>query len=155
MNAPFKVEEKRIGAHTYKVTQLDAVTGRRTFFRLTKAAGPAMARLYTGGKPLDERISTALQELLQNLTEADVDHFCDTFAAVTEVSGGQYSKAAPQLDSVFITHFAGDYMAMVQWLGFCVQINFRSFFEQAALGLANLAASASTSPTAPTGSSGD
>ena len=35
----------------------------------------------------------------------------------------------PRLDGVFDEHFAGRYMEMVQWLAFCVQVNFQGFFK--------------------------
>ncbi len=139
----------RIGAHSYKVTQLDAVVGRRVFTRLFKIAGPALAKLENG---IDEKaLGAALTELVTRLEPADVDHFCDTFAEVTEVSGGKYTKAAPQLDTVFSVHFAANYLEMFQWLAFCLQVNFSSFF----VGIGQLfgqlaaarAASSSISPT--------
>lgn len=141
MSSPFKVETLRIGAHAYKVTQLDAVTGRRAFARLVKLIGPAMAKLKDGEE------EAALVDLLSRIEESDLDYFCDTFSPVTEVSGGQYSKAAPQLDTVFLTHFAGEYLAMTQWLVFCIKVNFRSFFAGADQAMGAMAGSASTSPT--------
>lgn len=140
----FKVESKRIGVHDYKVTQLDAVTGRRVFTRLVKLIGPSLAKLEGGG---EAKLGAALAELLGQLDEQSVDYFCDTFGAVTEVSGGQYGKAAPQLDTVFVTHFAGEYLAMTQWLIFCMKVNFSSFFAGAGLLVGQLAASGSSSPT--------
>lgn len=148
---PFKVESKQIGKFAYKATQLDAVTGRRAFHRLVRAIGPAWAAMTHGG---EERYEKALTKLLQDMSEADLDFFCDTFAAVTEVSGGSYGKRAPQLDTVFLTHFAGEYFDMVQWLVFCMKLNFASFFAGAAALLASKAPSDSTSPTEQTGSSG-
>lgn len=149
----FKVESKRIGAHDYKVTQLNAVTGRRVFTRLFKLVGPAMAK--TEGRKGDDALAAAMTGLLEHLSEDDVDYFCDVFSAVTSVSGGAYSKAAPQLADVFLSHFAGEYLAMMQWLAFCMQVNFRSFFAGAGRAIGQLVASDSSSPTVSTGGSGD
>lgn len=143
----FKQESKRIGAHDYKVTQLDAVKGRRAFVRLAKFVGPAMVKLEGSGTP-DERVGQAIVAFLADLSEADLDYFCDTFAAVTEVSAGKYGAAAPQLDSVFSVHFAGDYLSMTQWLVFCFKLNFSSFFAGAGALVAQVGASDSSSPPA-------
>lgn len=139
----FKVESQRIGVHTYKVTQLDAITGRRAFTRLLKLIGPAMSKLDGMG---ESSLARAMAELVGHLEEGDVDYFCDTFSAVTEVSGGKYAKAAPQLDTVFLSHFAGEYLEMTQWLVFCMKVNFASFFAGAGQALGNQAPSDSSSP---------
>lgn len=160
MSVTFEQKTTRIGAHAYKVTQLDAVTGRRAFTKLFKIAGPALAKIENG---IDETsLGGALTELVTRLEPADVDYFCDVFAAVTEVSGGRYTKEAPQLDDVFALHFASNYLEMFQWLAFCLQVNFSSFFVGIGQLIAKLvadrkakAASNSTSPTASTGGSGD
>jgi hypothetical protein len=151
--AAFKQESARIGAHTYKVTQLDALKGRRAFTRLAKLLGPAFAQLQGEGTD-DEKVARALTSLVDRMSEDDVDFFCDAFAELTEVSGGAYKKAAPQLDTVFATHFAGNYLEMTRWLIFAMKVNFSSFFGGAG-ALLGQAASASTSPTTSTGSSGD
>lgn len=143
----------RIGVHQYKVTELDAVLGRRVFVRLLKIAGPALAKLEGG---LDEgALASALTDLLTRLEPSDFDYFCDTFASVTEVSGGKYSKTSPQLDDVFSLHFASNYLDMFAWLAFCLKLNFASFFSGAAQLLGQLAASRSASPKESTGGSGD
>lgn len=151
----FEQKSTRIGAYSYKVTQLDAVTGRRAFTRLFKIAGPAMAQLENGMN--EKALGGALTELVTRLESADIDYFCDTFAEVTEVSGGKYTKASPQLNEVFSVHFASSYLEMFQWLVFCMQVNFSSFFVGVGQLLAGLAArkSDSTSPTPSTGGSGD
>ncbi|MBS2020454.1 MAG: hypothetical protein JST00_46785 [Deltaproteobacteria bacterium] len=142
-----KQEEKIIGGYRYKVTQLDAVKGRRAFMRLMKVVGPAYSKGATSG------IEGALEDLVSRLSEDDVDHFCDVFAKTTQVSGGDLTEGRePFLRDIFMFHFAGRYLEMVQWLVFCCEVNFASFFAQAASLLAAPAAaakaeSASTSPS--------
>lgn len=118
----FKQDTKRIGAFSYKVTQLDAVTGRRAFTRMLKVVGPAFAKL-------DDGVGPAFTELVQRLDEDDVDHFCELFAKITEVSGGDLATGAePYLSTIFGVHFAGRYLELTQWLVFCFEVNFASFF---------------------------
>lgn len=117
----FKTEEKVIGAYTYKVTQLDAITGRRAFTRMMKVVGPAL-----GGS------SEGLETFFSSLAEDDMDHFCNLFAKMTTVSGGDLREGAePQLSDVFMYHFAGRYLEMVEWLVFAFKVNFASFFAGA------------------------
>lgn len=118
-----KTESKRIGRHTYAVTQLDAVAGREAFTRFLKLSGPVLAE---GLK--DE--AKGFAAIANSLTVEDMNFFCDLFAAQTAVTGGDFKpKQAPQLDSIFATHFADNYFEMVGWLIFSFQVNFRSFFR--------------------------
>lgn len=150
--AAFKQESKLIGQHTYKVTQLDALKGRRAFTRLVKLLGPAFASMGDGDD--DAKVARGISALVDRMSEDDVDYFCDVFAELTEVSGGSYKKASPQLDTVFATHFAGNYFELTQWLIFAMKVNFSSFFGGAGALLGQVA-SASSSLTTSTGSSGD
>ena len=136
----FKTEEKRIGEFTYRVTQLDAITGRGAFTRLMKVGGPAIAKL-------DEGVGAAFGELCTRLEVEDVHYFCDLFAKQTEVV--QPDGKAPQLSDIFLFHFAGRYLEMMQWLTFAMKANFGSFFGGAGalVAQARAAASASSSPT--------
>lgn len=110
-----------IGPHTYTVTQLDALKGRKAFVKLVHCLGPA----FSSTTPQE-----VISNLLANLREEDMEHFCDLFAGVTSVTGGEYADREPQLGTktVFGTHFAGNYLAMFEWLVFCVTSNFGSFF---------------------------
>ena len=98
--------------------------------------GPASAAAEKG----DE---AALAAILSSLNESDVTYLCDVFASVTAVTGGKYGEKQPQLDSVFATHFAGNYGEMIGWLVFCVKVNFSSFFDGARDLLGTPAGSAS------------
>lgn len=133
----FKTEERTIDGYVYKVTQLDALRGRKTLVRLMKVGGD-------------------LEKLPDRMTEADVDWICDLFAKQTVVSGGDLQEGAePVLEKIFATHFAGRYGSMVKWLAFCFAVNFRDFF--AGMGEAvktAVAANASISPKEPIGGSG-
>lgn len=117
-----KTETKTIGQHSYTVTQLDAVRGRKLATRIARVFGPAL-------DGISKDAAAAIGAALKGLSEEDVDYVCDTFAASSTVTGGQYGARAPSLESVFSVHFAGNYGEMLAWLAFCFQINFASFLE--------------------------
>lgn len=152
----FKTESKRLGSHIYTVTQLNAVTGRRALLRLSKILGPAFTEGLRGGQ------AASYSAIASNLTENDLDYFCDLLSAQTSVRGGEYAEAAePQLDKVFAEHFADNYFELLEWLSFALEVNFSSFFRglatklSAAIKQAKESATSSTSPSTSTGSTGD
>lgn len=136
---------KQIGEHTYEVTQLDAVRGRRVFVRFAKLMMPALSEASAAASEAKQgaagevqgvaagRFLKALERVADAVTEEDVEFFCEHFAPSTAVRGGQYGSKAPQLESVFALHFAGEYLGMMEWLLFCFEVNFGSFFAR--LGL--------------------
>ncbi len=131
-------QSKKIGDFTYEVTQLGAITGSKVFVRLLRMIGPAFV-----GKNAD------LGRIFESLKEEDVQFLYDTFAPLTFIPG------VGQLDKSFDFHFVGRYMAMVQWLIFCLQVNYGDFLKGKDLGAVGAAmASLSSSPTNVTGQSG-
>lgn len=125
-----KPETKTIGDHSYTTTQLDAVRGRRVFMRLARIVGPAFAEM--GGSQDETGLARAFGVAIKNLSEDDLDYFCDVFADATTVTGGKYGAKAPLLKDVFSLHFAANYGDMTAWLVFCMKVNFGSFFGSAA-----------------------
>jgi len=117
-----KSETKTIGGYTYKVTALNAVDGRKVFVRMTKAVGPAIAAASDGNE------AAALGVLIDGLNEADLDFFCEKFAEVTEVWGGDYGDKGRTLKNVFMSHFSANYFEMCEWLAFAFEVNYSSFF---------------------------
>ncbi len=114
-----ETKSKAIGDNTYKVTQLGAGKGRKVLVRLLKVCGPAFALAASGDT------TEALGKLAADLDEETADYLCETFAARTEVelSNGK----SVDLASIMELHFAGNYGEMLEWLGFCVQLNYASF----------------------------
>lgn len=117
---------KVIGETEYEVTQLDAIRGRKVMVRLAKAFAPVLA----GGKSADGL--ARLGEALANISDDDVDFLCDTFAPSTSVisTDAQGRRVAPQLSKIFGLHFAGKYDELIQWLYFCLEVNFGSFVKR-------------------------
>lgn len=116
-----ETKEKDIQGTTYRVTQMDAVKGRKVVARLIKLLSGAAE----GG-------DSALAKVFAAITEDDMDYFCDVFAANTDVGyeGGKW----PNLKSIFGLHFAGKYGEMMEWLLFCVEVNFGNFLGAASQG---------------------
>jgi len=132
-----ETKSKKIGQYDYRVTQLDALSGRKLFIRLAKIAGPALGEFDT--KDAQKSIAAVLGKIAASLSDEDMDAFCDVLAKTTEVAGGEYNQRSPQLADVFALHFAGKYLEMFQWLAFALEVNFGDFFSRA-LGSGALAA---------------
>lgn len=122
-----KSDSKQIGNHTYTVTQFGAREGGRVFIRITRLLGPAIGGGAEGGA------AAMIGQLSTALDESDFDSLCDTFAAATMVTGGDYGAKQPQLKAVFDDHFAGRYDELLEWLLFAFEVNYGSFLG--ALGL--------------------
>ena len=154
-----KTEQTTIDGMTYEVTQMGAVKGRRVTLLLFRAIGPAMgevvsanllengAKLFLGfqaGK--DEAKAAVTDDLLatvgaalakgfatlaSSMRDEDLDALCEAFEETTQLvykSTGGAAVRAP-LKGQFDDHFAGRMVPMVQWLAFCVRVNFGNFFD--------------------------
>lgn len=137
-----KTETRVIDGCSYEVTQLGAISGSRVFIRVLKLLGP----LFAGGGKLD------LGRVFENLNETDFEYLCNAFKPVTMVTG------QGELQGIFDIHFTGRYLAMMQWLWFCLELNYGDFLKGSSLTGALKAvgptASASSSAATPTGSPG-
>jgi GTP-dependent phosphoenolpyruvate carboxykinase len=116
-----EAKTKVIGAHTYTVRTLGAITARGVFVRLVKTVGGALA----GGTA-----TGALVKVLESVSESDLAYFCDVFAAQTTVAAQGKAGATVQqpLASIFDLHFAGRMLDMFQWLKFSVESNYPDVF---------------------------
>ena len=123
------VQDRVIGGCTYRVRALGGLTGRSVGLRLFRLAGSAFS---AGTKDL----GAVFAKLAMSLGDDDLTYFCDVFATHTQIIKAGV-KAAPTLDmpGIFDLHFAGNYLDMVNWLRFCVEVNFGSVFS----GLASVA----------------
>jgi len=132
-----EVKSKTIKDCTYEVTQLGAIKVRSLLTRLARILG-------SGGGDMAKSLGL--------ITEEDMTYVCDAFAELTVVH--QPDGKAPYLKNCFDLHFAGKYDEMIQWLMFCLEINFGSFLDVKSLGdkaIAVQASSESSSPKAATG----
>lgn len=160
-------KERRIGATTYRITQLPAKRGRAMIVRLVRLLGPGagafvggVGRGGAGGRGFDTALGIGLGDAIidvaTRINDEDLGAICDEFATYTVVV--QSREIELQLSKVFDDHFAGKYDEMLEWLRACAEVNFTSFFGASSSAgglLARLMALASKlpSPTASTGTS--
>jgi hypothetical protein len=137
-----KSQTREIGERTYCVTTLGSEDGQRLFFKLAKLVGPSVAALlrqWAGsigedGKPkLDvDTVSAALGEFMTQLSYGDFQDFVQSFAKSTDVVDEKDTRVS-LAKLMKLGEFSGDYASFVKWLGFCLEVNFASFF--AGMGL--------------------
>lgn len=166
-----ETRDRTISGTAYRLTQLGALEGRTMLVRLVKLLGPGVGSFVGGAgrgalnpasgadSVLAMGAGEAIHELCARLDATELGQIMDVFAANTTVVISREQE--PRLSDVFDAHFAGRYDAMLQWLRWCLEVNFASFFGGAAGNgakggpLANLlrALSALQSPPASTGTS--
>lgn len=103
---------------------MGGIEGQDVLMRLTKSLGPVVAGAIaarTGSAGIRE-----LNHALRELPAEDLAYFTSTFAKYTEVVLGP--NKAPTLSDIFDDHFAGKYLELLNWLKFCVELNFEDFF---------------------------
>lgn len=122
-----------IGKYRYTITQLGATQGRRVYRRLLSLVGSAAESLETSNEGAALKM---IGKLVANLSDEDLDFFCDTFAPVTSVSGGEFGNKNPQLDAIFEEHFSGRMIEMTKWLLACFKCNFSDLFQVLGSGAA-------------------
>lgn len=129
-----ETKEKRIGATTYRITQLPAKRGRAMLVRFVRLVGPG-AGAFVGGLGRGKSgfdgaiglgIADAMHDLCTRINEDDLAALCDEFATYTTVV--QSRDVERRLADVFDDHFAGRYDEMISWFRACCEVNFASFF---------------------------
>lgn len=158
-----EVRERRIGSHTYRVTQFGAKQGRALFVRILKLAGPSLSAALSSiaqGKPgafeavIAVGLSQGFYEFAARITEDEVGSVLDDCAKHTVVVIGEKE---PRLSDIFDQHFAGRYDEMLSWAAFVLECNYGSFFVGSngagLLSRFRAVLSASPSPSTSTGTS--
>jgi hypothetical protein len=140
-----ETRERRIGATTYRVTQLPAKPGRAMLVRYIRLAGPG-AGAFVGGLSSSKAgtfdgsvgggIAEAIHDFTTRISDAELDAICDEFARYTIVVKSRDVEL--KLSDVFDDHFAAKYDEMWAWLRFCSEVNFASFFAVSSTGKAGL-----------------
>lgn len=145
-------ESREIDGVTFKVGLLNVANGREMQVRLLRTFGPALGELMDGG------FARALGSVADRLDTKDFTWLCDTLAARSSVVFPD-GRELPLKDAQEET-FAGHYDRMLSWIEFCLEVNYPGFFGKLRTGLDTLrqqkkAPSASKSPKASTGTSGE
>jgi hypothetical protein len=146
--------EKVIDGETYEIRMLDGVVGFRLYTRLLTCAGGALQALGKIDAEGDrtELAARAIGALLASLPQDLYEEARGLFADNTTVFKASGQK--PRLKNVFGLHFAGRYAHLTKWMVECFRVNFADFLDEGGplSSLIGLAAKASQSPTASTGS---
>lgn len=156
-------EDKQIGEHTFRVTQLTGIEGRKLFARLVRFVGPAIAGAVSSGRlksllDINLDVGSLMGQLADKFTDDELDFFCKKLGACTELVGdnGKTTKLDLNIQDVI---FAGHLFDMFKWMAFALEVQFSDFLSelkriQAAKSTAP-ASDASTSLPVLTGTSGE
>jgi hypothetical protein len=152
-----------IGDFNYTITQLGAKQGRVVLARVMRAvAGAAGDAATSAGTDGAEAALVGMAKLVESLSDADVDYFCDTFSKTTLVARESTPDKQVPLADQFDDHFAGRYGAMIKWLWAALETNYASFLGDLGLDTGALAKAAKAAmsksstpinPIAPSGAS--
>ena len=129
-----KSETREIGGRKFNVTQLGTGDGLRIFFKLGKLVGPSVGALIKQwqGKSIDKHaLGAALTELVEKLEWADFKELvalCAKSTAEIVTNDDGETRRIDLSKTIETVAFAGDYLSLMQWLGFCLELNFSSFF---------------------------
>lgn len=141
-----KSEDRVIGEHTYRVTQLPVSKGRRLLAQLFKVLGPSIGELAKDARPVADpslgslgrgTLADAVRAFADRLEPELLDVLSEQMAAQTQLvlnGGARVIPFAPELEF----HFAGRYDEMFQWIGFALEVNFGSFFHVLRDGVAQM-----------------
>lgn len=108
-----------IDGHKYKVVPLPAGRGMALLPVIGRVIGPALAEAQ------NRDYGAAAREFFKEATPEALAHVCKEFAETTscELDPGN-GKLAPLREN-FDLHFSGNYGAMLDWLTFCMKVNYR------------------------------
>lgn len=145
-----KTEAVVIDGCRYEITQLGAEAGRGLYKKFVTAIGPLL-REVVSGNALDE-LQTSIKDAtgdvpelaeqagmkalqlivplliraIESLPEPLFEELCQVFSESCEFVSGKATNNNDiqlSLSDHFDDHFAGDYVAMTQWLGHCIRVN--------------------------------
>ena len=127
-------ETKQVGRYEYKVTKFPTRKGLEVFEKLLEVVGEPLALFMrdggeeTGQEELDdaEALSKALGLFAKNVQGGKLFWFADQFMPHSSVTIDGTEKP---LKPIFELHFSGEYGELMGWLLFCLEVNYKSFFD--------------------------
>lgn len=128
-----RVQQRTIDGFTYEVTPVTAAAGYKALLRFMKLASPVLSAAMDGGKTMEQAAAAALSKLATTVEEGDLLYFAKLFGPQTKFceEGKESSDCWATLTSdAQELHFAARYMAMFDWLKFCMEVNFGGFFGE-------------------------
>jgi hypothetical protein len=111
---------KTIGEYEYIVTPLPSEESTEVLRRLSGVLGNGVSKLAGDSDGI-----AAIGGLFSSITKEDKDYLLSVFVKQTWVKQGD--RKLP-LESCFNEHFRGFMDEQMQWVTFCMELNFTSFF---------------------------
>ena len=153
MSIESRRQERVIDEVKYTVAPLPVGVGLKVLDRFKNVVAPLLAAGVKAARNLEEAAADALRALPAQLSADDVEFFQKSFGegGASYIDGG---KIVPLTVEIQGLHFAGNYMALFDWLAFCMEVNFAGFFgelkKRASGALDKVKAKAPTSSALPT-----
>lgn len=120
-----EAEIRVIGETTYELKPLATSTMLKLMAKLVKILGPAAALLDNPAQVLGGGVGRILVEISERLDDAEVISVCMTLAEHTQViDGDRKLPLAGAKGAQWETHFAGDPVELLRWLGTALEVNF-------------------------------
>jgi hypothetical protein len=120
------MDEIKIGDRRVRVQRLSTREGMRVLADLTPLIGSAIAQAQLAGNTIE-----ALDALFKSVSAKHVDWLVDIFARHSEAmltDGGAWVSI--DKGDLFEVVFAGDYIAVGEWLKLSLEVNFKRFLAQ-------------------------
>lgn len=135
-----ETKNKDIRGNDFAVTQLGFKKSREVFARLTSIFGPALGALagdavsaVKSGSGVESGVESglgaALEALCGRVTEKDLEYLCDTFSITTTVKLAEGGQRTPLNADTQEIVFGGHLEDCFAWLAFCLEVNYRGFFD--------------------------
>ena len=128
MSIEARRQERVIDGVTYSVVPLPVGAGLKALDRFKNVAAPLLAAGIRASKNLEEAAADALRSLPSQLSYNDIEFFQGVFGDTSVYIDGQ--KRVPLTAQIQELHFVGRYMALFDWLAFCMEVNFAGFFGE-------------------------
>lgn len=128
-----------IGKSEYKLTQLGATKGAELWLDLLHVIASPIEEVAKAGD-LDESVLVrAITAAVRSLDHATTNRFYAAFGPLTSVlvparSPGDQDRWPTLEGAVFDDHFAGQYIALTEWLVQSILFNFFGFLGDGSLG---------------------
>jgi len=130
-----RTQEREIGGILYKAQPVAFGLGLRSLNRLIKVLAPLIAASLREGRASD-RAASLLELLPASLTDDDIDYFRTVFGGASWYMDGEPTNWIPLVKTSGKNaidhqelHFAGRYPEFLEWLVFCVEVNYGGFFN--------------------------
>lgn len=121
-------QDRTIDGVTYSVVPLGSAVGIKALDRFKNVALPLISGALSASSGIEDAVAQALKTVPTALSSADVEYFQKTFGDTSVYLDGD--KRVPLTVPIQDLHFSGRYMALFDWLTFCMEVNFAGFFGE-------------------------